>query len=123
MLRADRDAVICDLAETYGVMDYRALPVPLLAVLASGLRDNSRIKTSLSGAKATRGEILLAAAVDRLSYMVWGMTEDARNGINRPSSVLDAMLGNTGETRETVGFATAEEYENEWERITGVKHG
>lgn len=123
MLRADRDAVICDLAETYGVMDYRALPVPLLAVLASGLRDNSRIKASLSGAKATRGEILLAAAVDRLSYMVWGMTEDARNGINRPSSVLDAMLGNTGETRETVGFATAEEYENEWERITGVKHG
>lgn len=123
MLRADRDAVICDLAETYGVMDYRALPVPLLAVLASGLRDNSRIKASLSGAKATRGEILLAAAVDRLSCMVWGMTEDARNGINRPSSVLDAMLGNTGETRETVGFATAEEYENEWERITGVKHG
>lgn len=123
MLRADRDAVICDLAETYGVLDYRALPVQLLAVLASGLRDNSRIKTSLSGVKATRGEILLAAAVDRLSYMVWGMTEDARKGINRPSSVLDAMLGNTGETQETVGFATAEEYENEWERITGVKHG
>lgn len=122
MLRADRDAVICDLAETYGVLDYRALPVPLLAVLASGLREDSRIKIRLSGTKAARGEILLAAAVDRLSYMVWGMTEDARKGINRPSSVLDAMLGNAGETRETVGFATAEEYENEWERITGVKH-
>ena len=123
MLRADKNAVICDLAETYGVLNYRALPVPLLAVLASGLRDDSRIKMSLSGAKATKGEILLAAAVDRLSYMVWGMTEDSRKGINRPESVLDAMLGNAGESGETVGFATAEEYESEWERITGVKHG
>lgn len=118
MLRADRDAVICDLAETYGVLDYRALPVPLLAALASGLREDSRIKMSLSGTKAARGEILLAAAVDRLSLLVWSLTK----GGDPPKSVLDAILGEAGKTGETVAFATAEEYENEWERITGVKH-
>lgn len=123
MLREDRDALICDLAETYGVLDYRGLPVPLLATLATGLREDSRIKTSLSGMKATRGEILLAAAVDRLSIMVWGMTDDARHGRNRPESVLDAMMGKTEKTGEAVAFATAEEFEAEWERITGAKHG
>lgn len=123
MLQTDEGALICDLAETYGVLEYRALPVPLLATLAAGLRENSRIKAKLSGAKASQMEILLAGAVDRLSLMVWGMTEDARKGINRPKSVLDAMLGETGADADTVAFATAEEYEAEWARITGVKHG
>lgn len=67
MLRTDRDALICDLAETYGIFDYRALPVPLLATLASGLREDSRIKMRLSGQTVTRTEMLLAAAVDGLS--------------------------------------------------------
>lgn len=43
MLAADRDALICDLAETYRVLDYRALPVELLATLAAGLRPDARI--------------------------------------------------------------------------------
>lgn len=123
MLRADRDAVICDLAETYGVLNYRGLPVQLLATLASGLRDDSRIKISLSGVKATRGEVLLAAAVDRLSLLVWGMTADGQKGVNRPASVLDTIMGQGNQPGDTVAFATAEEYESEWERITGVKHG
>lgn len=124
MLAHDRNAMICDLAETYGIYDYHGFPVQLLAVLASGLREESRIKMSLSGVQATRGEILLAAAVDRLSLMVWGMTADGQKGLNRPVSVLDAIMGeNSKNSGNTVAFATAEEYENAWERITGVKHG
>lgn len=119
MLWADRNALICDLAETYGIFDYRGMPVQLLATLAAGLRDNSRIKTSLSGVNATRGEILLAAAVDRLSLLVWSMTK----GVDPPESVLDAIMGKPEGQNNTVAFATAEEYENEWARITGVKHG
>lgn len=48
MLSTDREAVICDMAETYGVFDYKTLPVPLLATLACGLRDNSRIKMRIA---------------------------------------------------------------------------
>ena len=47
MLAADRDALICDLAETYHVLDLTALPVPLLATLAAGLRGDSRIRSVL----------------------------------------------------------------------------
>lgn len=123
MLRADKNALICDLAETYGILDYKSLPVELVATLASGLREESRIKTSLSGAKATRGEILLAAAVDRLSLILWGMTEDARHGINRPASVLDAMLGAEPKCDSTMAFATGKEFEEAWAKITEVNHG
>ena len=41
MMALDREALLCDLAETYGIYDVRALPVSTLAVLASGLRENS----------------------------------------------------------------------------------
>ena len=33
MIASSEDALVCDMAETYGVFDYRALPVPLLAKL------------------------------------------------------------------------------------------
>lgn len=124
MISADRDALLCDLAETYGIFDFRALPVSVLAALSVGLRDDSRIKMRLSGAKATRGELLLAAVVDRLSMLVWMQTEDGHKGVNRPQSVFSAIQGdNTPENGQQVGFETAEDYEAAWARITGVAHG
>lgn len=122
MLSADKDALICDLAETYGIFDYRALPARTLATLAVGLRDDSRIKMHLIGAKIPRKDLLLAAIVDRLSLLVWFNTEDGRNGVNRPPSVLGAIFGN--ESADNVeAFETADAFEAEWARITGVTHG
>ena len=48
MMAVDRDAWICDLAETYRIFDYRALPVGLLATLSFGLREDSRIKQKMN---------------------------------------------------------------------------
>ena len=47
MLEVDEDAVVCDLAETYGVLDCEALPITLVATLADGLPDSSRIMRKL----------------------------------------------------------------------------
>lgn len=123
MISADRDALVCDLAETYGIFDYRALPVSLLATLAVGLRDDSRIKMRLAVAKASRSELLLAAAVDRLSLLFWAQTEDGRNGINRPKSILAAIQGEDKKDGPVEAFETADDFEAEWTRITGVSHG
>ena len=41
MMAADEDALACDIAETYGIYDMRALPAGRLAVLAVGLREDS----------------------------------------------------------------------------------
>lgn len=120
MISADHDAFVCDLAETYGIFDYRALPVQLLATLAAGLREDSRIKLRLSGGKLPRSELLLAAAVDRLSLLVWFMSKE---GTERPKSILDILLDGEPEEKTVVAFETAEDYEAEWKRLTGVGHG
>lgn len=123
MLSADKDALICDLAETYGVFDYRALPVPLLATLAAGLRGESRIKRKLAGVKLSRLEMLAAAAVDKLSALAWLHSEDGRKGENRPKSVLAILLGEEPKENPVEGFDTADAFEAEWTRRTGVSHG
>ena len=108
MISADRDALICDLAEVYGVFDYRALPVPLLATLGTPL---------------TKVEMLAAAAVDRLSLLVWMNSEDGRKGENRPGSILSVLLGEESDESPLDAFETAEEFEAEWTKRTGVSHG
>lgn len=123
MISTDRDALVCDLAETYGIYDLRALPVSTLATLAAGLRDNSRIKMRLAGVKVSRAEMFLAAAVDRLSLLVWAKTENGRNNVNRPKSVLSILLGEEEQKSDVQSFDSAEDFNSEWKRITGVEHG
>ena len=75
----------------------------------------------LSGGKIPRSEMLLAAAVDRLSLIVWQLSGGDES--NKPSSLIGALM-DTGKTAEkALGFATPEEYETEWYRRTGVRHG
>lgn len=69
MLSFDRRAVICDLAETYHIYDYRALPVMTLAALVSGLRPDSRIKLKMANIKETSSEVLLVQIFDILQLM------------------------------------------------------
>lgn len=123
MLKADREALVCDLAETYGIFDHRAVPVKLLATLASGLREDSRIKMRLSGSRVPRRELLLAAAVDRLSLLVWSMSEDAKHGTNRPKSLVAAFMEETEDSGEVMAFDSAEDFEAAWAKVTGVHHG
>lgn len=123
MVSANREALICDFAETYGIYDFRALPVSTLATLAVGLRDDSRIKMHMHGAKISRLETLLAAAVDRLSMLWWAKTEDGQRNANRPKSMLSILSGDPVKTDSNIeAFETADEFESTWAAITGVKH-
>lgn len=67
----NEDALICDFAETYHVLDWRALPVKLAATLACGLRGNSRSVQLLTGSKVTDDQLLLAAVVDTAKVISW----------------------------------------------------
>ena len=123
MLKEDRDALLCDLAETYGVFDLYALPVRTLAVLAAGLRDDSRIKTRLSGISVPRRDLLLAAAVDRLSFLVWSMSEDAKRGTNRPNSLVAALMGEAEGSSYIMTFDSPDDFKAAWAAATGVNYG
>ena len=120
MISADRDALTCDLAETYGIFDFRALPVNKLATLAVGLRENSRIKMKISGTKVSPVELLLAAAVDRLSFLCWVQSEDGRNNVNRPKSILGIIMGESSNDKNVESFSSAEQFEYAWNAIVEV---
>ncbi len=122
MISLDETALICDLAETYGILNYKVLPVSTLAALSVGLRENSRIKMKLSGAKVQPDFLLLAAAVDRLSLLVWSKTKDAEKGRNRPKSLIDILNGREKES-EIMSFDTAEEWEAAKAHIIGGNYG
>ena len=91
MLRRDPDALTCDLAQWYGVLDYRALPAATVATLACGLPPESRIMRALSGQRADLRDMLLAAIADRLSILVWFQTKDGQKGRRRPKSLVDLL--------------------------------
>lgn len=112
MLATDEDALICDFAETYHVLDWRGLPLHLAATLAAGLRQNSRSKSAASGCKAPFDTVLLALISDRLRGIEWMLSADGRTGRNRPAMLAQALLedGNGAES-DVVGFATGEEFE------------
>ncbi len=122
MVREDETALICDLAETYGVLDWRALPLRTVAALSAGLRDNSRIKLKLAGLNADQDTLLLAAAVDRLSLLVWAKTKDAEKGLNRPTSIFDRLTGQEEKKKDEINaYDSAEAFTAAWERATGKK--
>lgn len=112
MIRTDETALICDLAETYGILDWKALPLKTAAALSSGLRDDSRIRMKLSGRVITSDIALLAAAVDRLTFLSWTKTKDAEKNRNRPESILKALLEAGKETtRDYEVYSSPEEFE------------
>lgn len=124
MISLDRSALFCDLAETYGILDWKTVPTATLAVLAVGLRGNSRIKMRLEERAVPVEQLLMAAVLDRLSMLVWFQTEDGEKGINRPKSMAAILLGDTQEIGGDVqSFETTEEFEQQWQRVTGVAHG
>ena len=121
MVRTDETALICDLAETYGIYDWRALPLETAAALSSGLRDDSRIKMKIAGIQATRTELLLAAAVDRLALLVWSKTRDAEKNRNRPESIYEKLISRPEEKEEekAIVFRSAEDFRQAWQRACG----
>ena len=124
MIEFDEDALICDLAETYQIYDYRSLPVKLIATLSAGLRDDSRIKMAAADMTVRQETLLLAAIADRVEAFRYGFTSDAEKGINQPSSLVDVILGREKDTNTNKGgvvsFGSAEEFEKAMSLFEGV---
>lgn len=122
MIKIDEYALICDLAETYQIYNYRELPPSQVAIFAIGLRDNSRIKMKISDLKASPEILLQAAIVDRLSILVWMQTKDGVKGINQPKSILSALYNNKKDSNISA-FTSGKEFEKERKRLLEQAEG
>jgi hypothetical protein len=113
MIRQDEDALICDLAETYRIYDYRQLPLLQVAVFAYGLRDDSRIKKIISNQVVSLDTLLFASMVDRLSLSLWLQTKDGQKGANRPKSIVDQLTKREEkDEKDYLVFKSGEDFEN-----------
>jgi len=121
MLTTDEDAVICDLAETYGIYNYRDLPLSTVAVLVCGLGDDSRIVMKMANTRVKTDTLLLAMAVDALRVLAWQNTADGQKGTNIPESIAAKLMGAEDNTNETnyETYASGEEFKAAWKAIVG----
>lgn len=119
MIKVDEEALICDLAETYQIYDYRQLPPLRVAVFACGLRDNSRIKMKASGQIVPIDTLLLAGISDRLSTLIWFQTEDGQKGNNRPTPLINLFIKtNEKESkRDVIIFNSGEDFIKQRHRL------
>lgn len=109
MIAVDEPALVCDFAQVYNVIDYRALPARRAALLACGLGPGSRIQLSLSGAAVPPELMLLAAIADGINLLVWQNTKDGHKNRNRPASILEGL--HRKEPEEPVGFESAADFD------------
>ena len=119
MISRDEDALICDLAETYRIYDFRSLPARSAATFSVGLRDDSRIKLKVRNEKVSLHDFLLASIMDRLSLLVWFQTKAGQEGNNKPIMMVDALLGSNIEDSDIESFDSVEEFELYRKRLVG----
>lgn len=116
MLALDEDAVICDFAETYHVLDVWALPVPLMAALASGLREDSRIKLKMAGIEPIPAQMILAKVADEVTLFRWGFMADTDDK-REPVLVSNLMSPPEPAENKVKGFDSGEEFLAVWNEI------
>lgn len=111
MIQTDENALICDLAETYHIYDYKELPLTRVAIFAIGLRNDSRIKMKMSDQLVPMETLLLAGISDRLSVLLWRQTKDGQKGRNMPTMVMDTLTIKGSKESDVIVFSSGEDYE------------
>lgn len=117
MLSMDKNAVICDLAETYNIYDYKRVPGRLLGILVAGLGENTRIGKRINGVRGTVSEVLLAQILDGIRFLCWAKTEDGQKGKHRPKSVASEFF--VSEDKEKTKAVSIDNFEKIREKIIG----
>lgn len=114
MLSTDKDALICDLAETYHVLDYEELPLERVAVLASGLRGNSRIRLEMAGKKYIPFGDMVAHIADDITLLRKELAGDSSETVLFTDVTYGKVLEKQGK-----GFDSGEDFMRERNRILG----
>ncbi len=115
MIVLDEDALICDFAETYHILNYRELPPTTAGVLACGLRDNSRIKLKMADVKVSLEDMLLATIADKLENQTYqyAKAHGAKN-ISEPESILKRLRGEPKKESSIETFESGDDFVKAW---------
>lgn len=106
--------LICDLAETYGIYDYKAMKPSLIATLAVGLPESSRIIRRYNKINLTIDQMLLAMIEDSLNGLIWGL--GGKKSKKRPKSIFKMLTEPKKEKDELMTFRSPEDFDLWMER-------
>lgn len=114
MIDANEDALICDLAETYHIYDYRSLPARMVATLAVGLRNDSRIKMFLSNEPLPFEQMMMVKIYDVLNWLAWvEIRTNSKSKSKPPERLEDRIRKKTAEKSDAQVFNTVADFEAE----------
>lgn len=123
MINLDEDALICDLAETYHILNYRALPPNMVGVLACGLREDSRIRQKMSGQKRPLDTLILATIADRLGLLLVQNKPGATQK-DIPRSIYKTIMDlESGSNSNNMTFKDGAEFEKYRSILLGKANG
>lgn len=112
IIATGEDDFVCDLAEYYGILNYKELSPWLVATLCCGLPDNSRTKKKITKQKLTLIEMLLSLLVDGINIMIWQKTKDGAKGRNKPESLFRKLLDlDKKQKDELQSFTSVDDFE------------
>ena len=118
MLDTDRTALYCDLAETYHVFGFESLPITDLAMLASGLRENSRIKQKMNGITYPSVELILANMADTVTLFRYGFMKGGNSRDNMPYLFMEHLREKEKKDKPQ-SFMSGEEFDAAWKKAGG----
>jgi len=98
--------MICDLAETYHIYDYRRVPGRLLGTLVAGLGANSRVYQKMSGQVVPTDTLLLAIVIDELRTIIYGA-----NGKKSPEKIATKLMEGAKPERKERLFNTGADFD------------
>lgn len=102
------------MAETYGILDYKEVRPSVVATLAVGLPESSRIKRKYSGINLTLEQMLLAMLVDGVNISIWQRAGGKKS--KKPMSIFKKLTEKDKPKDELMSFRTPEAYEAWMER-------
>lgn len=115
MKQIDEDALMCDLAETYGIYDYTQLPLMKVAVFAYGLSDDSRIKRRFSNQSVTLDTLILASVYDQFNVLLYAFSNGKGD---QPLSLTDTLMDRpTQSTKKEHAFYSREDFDQARSRL------
>ena len=121
MIMTDRDALLCDLAETYHIYDFNDFRPSKLAIFAAGLRDDSRIRLKMAETNYMSHTAMLAKMTDTMTLIHYYFT--AKQGDPAPSLVTDLMYQDRKIDKggEYMTYSSGKAFLEAWNEE--VKHG
>ena len=108
------DELTCDMAETYGIFDIKRVPVKLLATLAVGLRDDSRVMMAKRGALVDPKTMLLAKLLDMLS----GTDSDSPQSLTAKCFADSPDEPTTAPKQKHEVFDSPADFKKRWAEVT-----